>query len=124
MAAAVGRLQAMKIATIAAYVVACLSLAALALSCTSPQQATAAQKLAETISAATSDGVVTEDEAKAIQIQMQAFISTPPPVPWAELAVTTIGTLVAGFFGLRYLPNRYVVGPQEAAALDKAAGTA
>jgi hypothetical protein len=90
--------------------------------CTSPERQSAAQDLAETITAAMKDGVVTQDEADLIGVKMQAFRDAPTAAPWVEMVTTALGTLAAGFFGIRYLPNRYLVGPQEAQALDKAAG--
>jgi len=91
------------------------------LSCTSPQQQTAAQALAETVTAATRDGIVTEDEAKAIAQAMQVYVDAPG-VNWAELGGTVLASLAAGFIGLRYVPNAHIVGKTEALALDKAAG--
>lgn len=101
----------------------CASLGALfALSaCTSPEQRTAAQDLADTVTEATRDGVVTEDEAKLIAAKMQVYIDAPS-TDWAGLATTAIATLVAAFTGLRYLPNSQIIGKEEAKAVDKVAG--
>jgi hypothetical protein len=86
------------------------------LSCTSPAQQTAAQALAETVTAATKDGIVTESEAKDIEAHMKAYVDAPG-VDWAQLGGSVLASIAVGFLGLRYLPNSQVVGKDEAAAL-------
>jgi hypothetical protein len=90
-------------------------------SCASPAQQTAAQALAETVTAATKDGIVTQAEADGIADKMKAYVDAPG-IKWAELGGTVLASLAATFLGLRYAPNSVIVGAQEAAALNKAAG--
>jgi hypothetical protein len=92
------------------------------LSCTSAAQQSAAQALADTVTNATRDGVVTQEEAQAIQRAMKAYIDAPG-VDWGELGGSVLASLVATFLGLRYIPNAHIIGKAEALALDKAAGT-
>lgn len=107
---------------IALYVLACvLQTALLVAACASPEQQSAAQELAETVTGATKDGLVTQDEADAIGAKMKAY-QDAPRTDWAGLAAMAMGTLTAGFFGLRYLPNRHIIGAEEAGAVEKAAG--
>ena len=91
------------------------------LSCTSTEQQTAAQLLAETVTAATRDGVVTSEEAQAIQAAMRGYIDAPG-VDWAALGGTVLASVAATFLGLRYAPNAHVIGKAEAEALNKVAG--
>ena len=98
-----------------------LGLFLVTLSCTSAEQQTAAQALAETVTAATKDGVVTSEEAGSIQAKMQAYVDAPG-VDWAALGGTMLASIAATFLGIRYVPNSMIVGKQEAAALNKTAG--
>jgi hypothetical protein len=91
--------------------------------CTSAAQQTAAQDLAETVTAATKDGVVTPEEAQAIQVKMQGYIDAPG-VDWAALGGTVLASIAATFLGLRYAPNSVIIGKAEAAALNRTAGLA
>jgi hypothetical protein len=92
-------------------------LAALA-SCRSAAQDSAAQALADVVNAATADGVVTSAESTAISSKMQAYVSAPG-IDWPALAGTAVSTLAAAFLGIRYLPNRHIIGKDEAEALAK-----
>jgi len=87
-------------------------------SCTSPAQQSAAQDLAETITAATHDGVVTAEEQDLIASKMKAYADAPK-TDWGGLAATALGTLTTVFLGIRILPNKHLIGGAEAAALDK-----
>lgn len=91
------------------------------LSCASKEQQTAAQELADTVTSATRDGLITDAEAKAIQMKMKAYVDAPG-VDWAALGGSVLASVAATFLGLRYVPNAHVIGKEEAAALDKAAG--
>ena len=103
----------------ALYVIACVATTALFLACTSPQQASAAQDLAETVTAATKDGIVTQAEADTIKAKMKAYTEAPG-TDWTAVLGASLGSVVAGIFGLRYLPNSVIIGKQEAAHLDNA----
>lgn len=89
--------------------------------CFSGAQRTAAQELADTVTAATADGIVTPDEATAISSKMKAYVDAPG-INWAELGGTVLASIGAMFLGLRYAPNSVIIGKQEAAAVNKAAG--
>lgn len=92
-------------------------------SCTSPERTAAFQELQAAYSTAVADGVVTDTEARDVGAKLQAFNDAPAGgQDWIALATTALGTLAAGFFGLRYAPNSVIIGKQEAAALDLAAG--
>jgi len=106
----------------ALYVLSCVAACWLVVACTSPEQQTAAQELAEAVTAATKDGVVTAEEQDLITSKFKAY-QDAPKTDWAGLAATALGTLTTTFLGIRILPNRHLIGKAEAAALDKAAGT-
>jgi len=89
--------------------------------CMTPEQQTAAQALAETVTAATADGVVTPEEADAIGVRMAAYVDAPG-IDWAALGGTVLASVAATFLGLRYAPNTAIIGKQESAALNKVAG--
>lgn len=103
------------------YVLLLLALTALFIACTSPQQASAAQDLAETVTAATKDGIVTEDEAKTIGVKMKAYTDAPG-TDWVAVLGASLGSVAAGLVGLRYLPNSAIIGKTEALHLEKASG--
>lgn len=98
-----------------------LLLALLVHSCNSPAQANAAHELAETIERATADGIVTQEEADLIAVKMRAF-SSAPGVNWGEVLATGLGTLAAAFVGLRYVPNRHILGSAPDPDVARAAG--
>ena len=91
------------------------------LSCTTPQQQSAAKELHDAFDAASKDGQITEDEAKLIGAKLKAFTEAPG-VDWAQVGGTVLASVAMTFLGLRYVPNAHVIGPAEAAALNKAAG--
>jgi Flp pilus assembly protein TadD len=99
-------------------------IAALCFACTTPERQAAAQALSEAITASTRDGVVTQTEVDEITALTKAFTDAPADgTDWTSLLGTALGSIGATFFGLRYAPNSVIVGKQEAAALDKLAGT-
>lgn len=103
------------------FVLTCIFLTATFIACTTPEQQSAAQDLAETITAATKDGVITQAEADSIAVKMKAYTAAPS-YDWATLGATAVGTLVAGLFGIRFIPNSAIIGKQEALHLEKASG--
>jgi hypothetical protein len=90
-------------------------------SCFSPAQASAYQALSETYTAATRDGIVTEDEARAIAAAAKTYHDAPG-VDWAQLGGTLLATLGCGLVGLRYLPNRMILGTEHDPDVARVAG--
>lgn len=90
--------------------------------CLTPDQQLQAQDLAETITAATKDGVVTPEEKALIKAKTDTYTGSFGGTDWRTLLGTAAGTVLTSLIGVRILPNALVVGKQEAAALNKAAG--
>lgn len=109
------------------YVLACVALAGLAVSCMgtpSPQQESAAVAFQETLSRAMADGIVTPEEAAEIEIRWKAWRTAPSGTsPGAILGAAVGTTLLAAFPILRMIPNRWILGTEPDPEVARVAGT-
>jgi len=115
-----------KIAFTAAYVVACVALCACALiSCkSSPEANEARRSVLDSMAGALTDGVLTQAEVEEIQAGFDAYEAAPKggTPGWLEPVTTVVGSLAAGFLGLRYMPNRFILGSSPDPEVARAAG--
>ncbi len=89
--------------------VAALLVWALVAGCASAPSAADTARLAQTISAAVQDGVVTPLEVQGIQALLQSM--QPPAIDWLGTIGTVAGSAVAALIGVKYLPTRVFQGP-------------
>ena len=102
----------------ALYVIGCLLLTLLFIACASPERQAAQASFADAYNAATSDGVISPDEAKDLAAKWKLVQDSPSDFSWATVGAAAGTALLAVFPMLRYLPNGLIIGKQEAAHLD------
>lgn len=110
---------------VVAYVVSCVLLCALIVSCkTSPEALEARRSVLDSMAGALTDGVLTQAEVEDIQAGFDAYEAAPKggTPGWLEPVTTVVGSLAAGFLGLRYMPNRYILGSSPDPEVARAAG--
>ena len=102
------------------WVVACLIVILVLLSSSCVSNPNATTEITQCIAAITADGVVTPEELEMLADVIDRALNRPS-FDWGTIATTIIGGALTAITGVRFLPNRFVIGKVEADVLKKAA---
>ena len=122
------RIVASQLALIVAFVISLVAITSLCVSCLSQTQLDIAHQLAAATVNATDPSspggeTITLDEQQHLEELYRAVVATPG-LDWRQVAAGVLGAVGTIIPALRYLPNSWIIGKQEAAHLDKASGVA